>query len=376
MILLVLLLTGSSVTGATPPVPTTSSCGGSPPPPSTPPVPVIPLSCGISPVSRVIGGVDATPGNWPWQIALLRGSSKSFSCGGSLIAPDWIVTAAHCIARGQPGSYYTIRLGDHNRQVTEGTEQDIPGKQVIVHPDYNKIPIDSDIALIQLSRPATLNARVKTVCLPSHDEVVPTSSRCFITGWGKIKHPGSSHHILQQANLPSVTNDVCAKKLAASPGGSSLRITQNMICGGVKGTILSGCHGDSGGPYVCQNSAGNWVLQGAVSWGSPRCSAAERYTVFARVGKFRNWINQMMGVSPTPSQGPNPSSGEVLFCDNNSVILFIKASPVLPMFATFHSKGIADILLHVLFLGGSPPPPSTPPVPTTPSGSGKLNMRD
>ena len=82
----------------------------------------------------------------------------------------------------RPGSYYTIRLGDHNRQVTEGTEQDIPGKRVIVHPDYNKIPIDSDIALIQLSRPATLNARVKTVCLPSHDEVVPTSSRCFITG--------------------------------------------------------------------------------------------------------------------------------------------------------------------------------------------------
>lgn len=82
----------------------------------------------------------------------------------------------------RPGSYYTIRLGDHNRQVTEGTEQDIPGKRVIVHPDYNRIPLDSDIALIQLSRPATLNARVQTVCLPSHDEFVPTSSRCFITG--------------------------------------------------------------------------------------------------------------------------------------------------------------------------------------------------
>lgn len=77
-------------------------------------------------------------------------------------------------------------------------------------------------------------------------------------------------------------------------GGSSLRITANMICSGVSGTVLSGCHGDSGGPYVCQNPAGNWVLQGAVSWGSPRCSANERYTVFARVAKFRNWFDQMM----------------------------------------------------------------------------------
>ena len=78
----------------------------------------------------------------------------------------------------------------------------------------------------------------------------------------------------------------------SNAGGSSLQITSNMICAGKEGTILSGCHGDSGGPYVCQNAAGRWVLQGAVSWGSPRCSAAERFTVFARVAKFRQWIDQ------------------------------------------------------------------------------------
>ena len=78
-------------------------------------------------------------------------------------------------------------------------------------------------------------------------------------------------------------------------GGSSLKITKQMICAGKAGTNLSGCHGDSGGPYVCRNSAGRYVLQGAVSWGSPRCSAAERYTVFARVAEFRNWIDQKIG---------------------------------------------------------------------------------
>ena len=67
-----------------------------------------------------------------------------------------------------------------------------------------------------------------------------------------------------------------------------------MICAGKNNTILSGCHGDSGGPFVCK-TANRWVLQGAVSWGSPSCSAAERYTVFARVAQFRNWIDQKIG---------------------------------------------------------------------------------
>ena len=81
-----------------------------------------------------------------------------------------------------------------------------------------------------------------------------------------------------------------------SIGVGLLKITDKMICAGVEGEPLSGCHGDSGGPYVCQSSSGNWFLQGAVSWGSPRCAASERYTVFARVAQFRNWIRQHTGV--------------------------------------------------------------------------------
>ena len=111
--------------------------------------------------------------------------------------------------------------------------------------------------------------------------------------------------------FPCVDSGFFTPALLIYLGGSSLQITQNMICAGVSGTILSGCHGDSGGPYVCQTSAGNWVLQGAVSWGSPRCSAAERYTVFARVGKFRNWIDHNMNsgiIPPTTIPPPQPTT--------------------------------------------------------------------
>ena len=80
-------------------------------------------------------------------------------------------------------SYYQVRLGEHNRNVNEGTEQTIPARRIFRHPDYNTpSPINNDIALIHLARPATLNSRVQTVCLPSHDYQVPTSSRCYITG--------------------------------------------------------------------------------------------------------------------------------------------------------------------------------------------------
>ena len=81
------------------------------------------------------------------------------------------------------GRFYTIRVGEHNRNVNEGTEKNIPGKRVIKHPLYNRpSAINNDIALIQLERPVKLNSRVGTVCLPSHNENVPTSARCFITG--------------------------------------------------------------------------------------------------------------------------------------------------------------------------------------------------
>ena len=87
----------------------------------------------------------------------------------------------------RPANYYAVRLGEYNRRVSEGTEQDIKAKRVIVHPGYSSSKLDKDIALIQLSKPATLNSRVGTVCLPVQDEMVPTSSRCFISGELKDK---------------------------------------------------------------------------------------------------------------------------------------------------------------------------------------------
>ena len=113
----------------------------------------------------------------------------------------------------------------------------------------------------------------------------------FSLGWGKIKHPGDAHNTLQQAALPVVDNEVCRKLNTANQG---IPIEDVSLCAGYgPSKPQSGCHGDSGGPFVCQQpGTGRWTLHGAVSWGSPRCDTKGAYTVFARVAKFRKWIEQ------------------------------------------------------------------------------------
>lgn len=129
----------------------------------------------------MIGGKDATAGEWPWQAKLVtRGTG--FTCGGSLITRDWVMTAAHCISSNDPTAY-GVTLGDLNREQPDGTEQNFNVKRVAVHPKYNwPVPINNDIALLQLTRPATLTSFVNTVCLPRYSEVVPAGTKCFISG--------------------------------------------------------------------------------------------------------------------------------------------------------------------------------------------------
>ena len=109
----------------------------------------------------------------------------------------------------------------------------------------------------------------------------------MIAGWGKIRHPGRSVNILQQSPLPVVSQSTCT---ALNTANTRIPITDKMVCAGFgPGNVRGGCHGDSGGPFVC-NIGGRWELHGAVSHGSSRCASTESYTVYARVNHFKKWI--------------------------------------------------------------------------------------
>jgi len=239
--------------------------------------------------SRVIAGKTATRGSWPWQILLLKDWKPH--CGGSIVGPKHIVTAAHCIEKEEMNpSKFLVAVGEHDTSHREGMERWYRVKKIYEHPDYNQPSmLNNDIAVLEVDPPIMFNRYAQPVCLP--DKSLPSGTDCYVTGWGKTRHPGYMTHLLQQAKMKIVSNGECYKK---NHSFMKVPITWKMLCTGDGGqTRKSSCHGDSGGPVVCPVN-GRWELHGLVSFGSPRCRSDETYDVNVRVTEFKKWIEDIM----------------------------------------------------------------------------------
>eukprot|EP00794_Sanderia_malayensis_P015693 gene15693-17276_t len=289
--------TGPPTAPPTPPVPQTIA-----------PVPTVSPDCGISYAaqSRIVGGEDATPGKWPWQVAIYK--DGTFICGGSLINAQWIVSATHCFEDDpSPSSYYVV-LGEHDRSRTEGTEVRKYLDKIVLHPGYSKkITYNNDIAVLKMASPVIFNRRIAPVCLPRQGTQVQLQKQCYVSGWGWVAYPGYSSNVLQQGMLPTVSKQECIRRLRNSPLTDNLDISDQMLCAGFTTSTdttnpdTSACRGDSGGPFVCTDWQGKWILQGVVSWGSVRCSDRDRYSVFARVSEFRDFIDTVVRNNGLPT---------------------------------------------------------------------------
>jgi len=257
------------------------------PPPTTtqPPITVPPPSgsCGVparTPLegnSRIVGGQEVKPHSWPWMAKMY-----GVGCGATLLAPQWVVSAAHCF-RSTDASRYSVGLGLHDRQ--DGLyRQIIRVAKVIKHERYN-IPktMDNDITLLKLEKPAVINDYVSPVCLPKTD--VPDGKMCYVTGWGNTEGT-SNHGNLKQAAVPIVNRNACSRM-------NYNKVTDTMICAGYQDGGHDSCQGDSGGPFVCKTDAGNWELQGVVSWGYG-CADAGKPGVYSRVVSNLDWIREKM----------------------------------------------------------------------------------
>uniref|UniRef100_K7GDF8 Granzyme B-like n=1 Tax=Pelodiscus sinensis TaxID=13735 RepID=K7GDF8_PELSI len=223
---------------------------------------------------EIIGGHEAEPHSRPYMAHLLIQRANKSRCGGFLVKPTVVLTAAHC-----QGESITVVLGAHNVSQWEPSQQVIPVQRQIPHPQYNRKTLNNDIMILQLAKSSQLGKWVKTIPLPEDESEVEPEDVCSVSGWGKIsleEHTNTLHVV----NLTVTEDHECKARYPASYEPDT------MLCVGNPRKKKTAFEGDSGSPLVCKKKA-----QGIVSYGNSRPLPPR---VFTRIASFLPWIQETL----------------------------------------------------------------------------------
>ena len=264
--------------------------------------------------TRIMGGVEVNPPfRYPFVVGVLYTNRHSQMCGGTLISPEYVLTAAHCIDANRAASYYSVLVHGHDLSggVTHRCTQIIGLQSFTRHALYNSNTDEHDVALLRLSsRPTCADELAAAgsfarLDAPSNSSIVSQGLMTTVAGWGAISGSPDYPDRLRELNLPIASLDTCRQQWG------SQWILPGMLCAGYTTGDRDSCRGDSGSPLFVARSAesgGGGTLVGVVSWGAA-CGTLNAFGVYASVSYYHSWITSHVPellVSPPPSPSPSP----------------------------------------------------------------------
>jgi len=253
--------------------------------------------------TRIVGGKEAIPHSLPWQVAIINVKIGMSACGGTILAPKFIMTAGHCTHRKEPSSYQ-VWAGAHDLTTFDGKGVGQSGHTIAKfhnNPNYRyhsaKDYADYDFSILELEQPIVFRDSAKALFLPDPEDDKRVKNQTFVvSGWGRTSFPSGPPSIekLLTVTVPWISDSECR----AAYDGEEMYVKESMVCAGdTKSGGIDACIGDSGGPMAWLDPDSDEVkLVGVVSFGKG-CADPKFPGVFGEISHVLDWVKKIIGTA-------------------------------------------------------------------------------